>query len=98
LKNREPFWKAAKYGTGEVEVWFVGDPRGKTRLRAKLTIAGFGRRDTNTFTAGVVMSTIESVEEYVRQIAHGTPGVTVWYRYIPVDLLTLTHQITPIGR
>ena len=98
MKKREPFWKAAKYGAGEIEFWFIGSPRGKTRLRGKLTSAGFARRDNNTFTAGVVLSTIQSVEEYVKQIANGIPEVTVWYRYIPVDIVTMTHQITATGK
>ncbi len=91
--SREPLWKAAKFGGGEIEVWFIGSPVGKARLRTKLTAAGFVRRDANTFTVGVVLSTIPSVKEYVQQIVNGMPGVTVWCRYIPVDIITMTNQM-----
>lgn len=98
MKKRDPLWKAAKFGGGEIEVWFIGDPHGKAVLRAKLKIAGFARRDMNTFTVGVVLSTIASVEEYVKQVVNFVRGVTVWYRYIPVDILTMTHQVVKDGK
>jgi len=98
MTKRDPLWKAAKFGGGELEVWFVGSPAGKARLRAKLSSAGFARRDNNTFTIGVVISTIASVEEYVKKVMNGISSVTVWYRYIPVDILTLTHQIQSNGK
>jgi hypothetical protein len=94
MKKREALWKSAKFGGGEIEVWFVGDPRGKAQLRVKLKVAGFVRRDTNTFTVGVVLSTVQAVKEYVTQAVRRTRGVTVWYRYIPVDILTMTQVVT----
>jgi len=93
MGKHEPLWKATNYGAGEIEVWFIGSPGGKARLRNKLSRAGFARRDVNTYTAQTVLSTVESVLNYIQQVVNGVAGVTVWYRFIPVDITTLTHQV-----